>query len=147
CWVKGFAHESPMSPCRENPPCPWPGILGTVPAEFEACLREPAFSVGDVTFCIWRLCGDRGWQCGPVDYPPDQSDPDGSEDLLSPLDGQPETYQAWAENYYEREVSLETVQHIYGHRPLTAPVVSGLNPDVDLEGLESEIREIGYPQS
>lgn len=147
CWVKGFAHESPMSPYRENPPRPWPGILEAVPTEFEACLREPAFSPGDVTFCIWRRCGDRGWQRGPVDYPPDQSDPDGSESLLSPLDGQPETYQVWAESYYEREVSLEMVQHIFGHRPLTAKVVNRLNPDVGLAGLESEIREIGYPQS
>jgi hypothetical protein len=147
CWVKGFAHESPMSPYRKNPPCPWPGILEVVPTEFEACLREPAFSVGDVTFCIWRRYGDRGWQRGPVDYPLDQSDPDGSESLLSPLDGQPETYRAWAECYYEREVALEMVQHIFGHRRLTAKVVNRVNPDVDLAGLESEIREIGYPQS
>lgn len=136
-----------MSPYHENPRFPWPGILEAVPTEFEACLREPAFSGGDVTFCIWRRYCDHGWQRGPVNNPPGHSDPDGSEHLLSPLDGRPETYQAWAESYHEREVSLEMVQHIFGHRPLTAKVVNRLNPDVDLAGLESEIREIGYPQS
>lgn len=37
CWLKGFAHEYPMTPYRENPLLPWPGVLDTVPAEFAAC--------------------------------------------------------------------------------------------------------------
>ncbi|HYI31772.1 MAG TPA: hypothetical protein VD863_28390 [Bradyrhizobium sp.] len=68
-----------------------PGILDGVPAEFAACLREPAFSVENATFCIWRRYGDRAWQVGPVQFLPDHLDPDGSEFLLSPLDGRPET--------------------------------------------------------
>src|SRR3954451_18924006 len=31
CWLKGFAHEYPMSPFREQPPRPWPGVLEAVP--------------------------------------------------------------------------------------------------------------------
>jgi len=54
CWLKGFAHENPLSPYRENPKRVWPGVLDNVPGEFAGCLREPAFSVEDVTFCIWR---------------------------------------------------------------------------------------------
>src|SRR4051812_1215303 len=34
CCLKGFAHEYPMSPYRESPPRPWPGVLEAVPAEF-----------------------------------------------------------------------------------------------------------------
>jgi hypothetical protein len=93
CWLKGFDHESPMSPYRESQQRPWPGVLDAVPAEFAACLRERAFGVEDVTFCIWRRNDDKDWQMGPVEFPPDRPDPDGSAFLLSALDGRPESYQ------------------------------------------------------
>src|SRR4051812_44613786 len=109
CWLKGFAHEYPMSPYREHPPRPWPGVLDTVPAAFADCLREPAFSVEDVTFCIWRQHGDKVWQVGPVEFPPDHPDPDGSEFLLAVLDSRPESYRTWASDYYDRDVELGDV--------------------------------------
>jgi hypothetical protein len=145
CWLKGFAHEYPMSPYHANPKRVWPGVLDDVPDEFASCLREPAFSVEDVTFCIWRRYSDRSWQIGPVEFPVDHSDPDGSDFLLSDLDGRPESYQAWATDYYQREVSLESVKHVYRHLPLTAEVVSQLNPDLSLGELAADINEIGYP--
>jgi hypothetical protein len=145
CWLKGFAHECTMSPYRENPPKPWPGVLDAVPAEFASCLREPAFSVTDVTFFIWRQHGDRAWQMGSVQFPPNDPDPDGSEFMLSPLDGRAKTYRTWAADYYEREVELAAVEHVYLHRPLTPEIVSRLNPELSLDELAAEIREIGYP--
>src|SRR6187401_2388373 len=77
CWLKGFAHEYPMTSYRENPPRPWPGVLDAVPAEFGSSLREAAFGLADVTFCIWRRYVDPGWQVGPIEFPPDHPDPDG----------------------------------------------------------------------
>ncbi len=59
---------------------------------------------------------------------PAESDPDGFEFLLSPLDGRPETYQAWVADYYECDVELATVEHVYRHQPLTAEVVAGRTP-------------------
>jgi hypothetical protein len=144
CWLKGFAHEYEMSPYREIPPQPWPGVLDAVPAEFASCLREPAFSVGDVTFCIWRRYGDQAWQMGQVQFPPNHPDPDGSEFLLSALDGRPETYRRWATDYYERDVDLSAVTHVYQHRPLTPELVARLNRDVSLGGLAADISKIGY---
>jgi hypothetical protein len=145
CWLKGFAHEYPMTPYREIPKRVWPGVLDAVPAEFEECLREPAFSAEDVTFCIWRRHGDRSWGLGPVEFPAGHPDPDGSAFLLSPLDGLPRTYLEWAEDYSERELSLAAVEHVYRHRPLTSEVLEKLNPDVRLDGLAAEASEIGYP--
>ena len=145
CWLKGFAHEYPMSPYRENPKRVWPDVLDAVPDEFAACLREPAFNLQDVTFCVWRRYSDRSWQLGPVVFPTDHSDPDGSEFLLSDLDGRPESYEAWATDYYEREVRLAAVQHVYKHRPLSPEVVAQLNPELLLADLVSDINEIGYP--
>lgn len=144
CWLKGFAHESLMSSYYKSPPRPWPGVLDAVPRAFSRCLEEPAFDVVTVSFCIWRQPMDREWHVGPVSFPPGSADPDGSEDLLSPLDGLAETYRAWAADYYERDVDLAAVEHVYRHSPLTSKVVARLNPELSVEDLASETHEIGY---
>jgi len=144
CWIKGFAHEAAMTPHRTKLQRVWPGVLDSVPPDFGKCLKEPAFSVEDTTFCIWRRHVDSSWQKGEITFPESGSDPDGSQYLLSPLDGQPDTYQDWAEGYYERDVSLEAVIHIYAHRPITSEVIAQLNPDMTLAGIRSDIHEIGY---
>ena len=133
-----------MSPYAFDPPTLWPGVLTGVPEEFSSGLKEPAFKMADTTFCIWRRYGDTAWQRGPVQFPP-APDPDGSEELLSPLDGRPETYQEWAEGYYEQPISLEAVRHVYEHRPLTEELVAVLNPEIRLDDLAEDIKEIGYP--
>jgi hypothetical protein len=145
CWLKGFAHEYPMSPFRERPPRPWPGVLAAVPAEFAVCLREPAFEPEVVTFCVWRRYVDPAWKMGSVDFPPAHPDPDGSAFLLAALDGRPESYQLFAANYYERDVELAAVEHVYQHRPLTLGVIAQLNPEVSAGELAADISEIGYP--
>ena len=146
CWLNGFAHEYPLSLYRDDgTKRVWPGILDTVPDEFASSLREPAFDVENVTFCIWRRHTDRVWQVGPVPFPPDHPAPDGSEYLLSPLDGRPETYRAWASDYYDREVESTAVRHVYHYQPLTAEVVGRLNCDLTLADLANDIAEIGYP--
>jgi hypothetical protein len=142
--MKGFAHESPMSPYANESGKPWAGVLDGVPDEFKDFLSEPAFSIEDTTFCIWRKYTDSSWQVGSIDYP-EGDDPDGSEDLLSILDGQPSTYKEFAEEYYEREVELSAVEHIYQHRTLTSEIVAALNADIALGELKSDIEEIGYP--
>lgn len=91
CFLKGFDSEAPMSPGRNGAKTVWPGVLDGVPAAFARCLDEPAFGMEDTTFCFWRL-GNRPWQRGPVQFPSNKSDPDGSGRLLALLDGRPETY-------------------------------------------------------
>jgi len=142
--MKGFAHESPMSPWASDPVQVWPGVLDHVPAEFGEFLNEPAFSMSETTFCIWRRTEDESWQIGEIQYPEDE-DPDGSEDLLFILDGDPRTYQEFAEHYYECEIDLQSVTSIYEHRPLTSEIVKKLNPEVSLESLRSDVEEIAYP--
>ena len=142
--IKGFWHESSMSPWANDPEQVWPGVLDQVPSEFGAFLAEPAFSMDATTFCIWRRAQDKSWQTGRIRYPKEK-DPDGSEDLLSILDGNPKTYQQFAEQYYERAVDLDSVTAIYEHRPLTPEIVKKLNPDMSLKKLNSDLAEIGYP--
>lgn len=142
--IKGFAHESPMSPFASDPPKVWHGVLENVPSEFEGFLSEPAFSIEETTFCIWRRFSDSSWQIGDIDYP-EGDDPEGSEDLLSILDGNPKTYQNFAAEYFEEDIPLAAVKHIYAHKPLTANIISKLNAEVSKDELQDDIEEIGYP--
>jgi hypothetical protein len=158
CWLKGFAHEAPMTPYREENGAVWPGVLDTVPEEFQGCLREPAFMIDNTTFCIWRRYADGAWQVGPITFPEENDrDPDGSAYLLSPLDGKPQTYRDWAARYYSRpDLSLSAVHHVYEHRRLTNDLIAELNPQLAhemeveeitlLDVLEEDIEEIGYPE-
>ncbi len=141
--IKGFVHESPMSPYASQSGIAWAGVLDRVPDEFKGFLSEPAFSIESTTFCIWRTYTDSSWQVGKIDYPL-EDDPDGSEYLLSILDEQPSTYKKFAEYYYERQVVLSAVEHIYQHKALTSEIVAVLNSDASLDTLKSDVEEIGY---
>lgn len=146
CFLKGFAHEAPMSPYGRRPKRVWPGMFDGVPAEFAACLREPAFTIEDTTFCIWCRYSDVAWQRGVIEFPAG-ADPDGSESLLTALDGKPTTYKVWAEDHYEQPVPLAAVRQVYAQKPLTKKLVQQLNPDVRLEDLVADMKEIGYPDN
>ena len=142
--MKGFAHESTMSPWATDSEQLWPGVLDEVPSEFREFLTEPAFSMGDTTFCIWRRNEDTSWQVGQIEYP-QGNDPDGSEDLLFILDGQPSTYRKFAEQYYERPIELSAVAYIYQQKPLTSEILKILNAEVSRETLKPDLEQIGYP--
>ncbi len=146
CWLKGFDHEAIMSPFASNPPKVATGVLNGVPAEFAAYLAEPAFVVGETTFCIWRLYGDTIWRRGTVMLLENNQDADGSASLLQYLDCVPQTYSEWAKEYYECDVSLPAVRSIYAHQPLDQLLVRELNAEILLADLKSDIQEIGYPK-
>ncbi|MGW7366059.1 hypothetical protein ACWGI8_22140 [Streptomyces sp. NPDC054841] len=149
-YVRGFAHESPMSPYAEDGP--WPGVLDEVPEVFRSCVEEPAFSDEEgmpvITACMWRETGDDVWKTGTIDFPEGATgDPDGARHLFQLLaDRSAEAFQEWAEDYYEVPVDVEAVRHVFASRPLTDAVVAALNPEVTLAGLAEDIAEIGYPQ-
>lgn len=145
--LKGFAHESAMSPYRFDPPQVWPGVLDRVPPSFASFLSgpwtEPSDWLTDTTFIIWRTYQDTAWQCGDIQFPDDDY-ADGSADLLSLLDGNPQTYHTWAEEYYEHPVNIAAVAHIYEHKPITDEVIKTLNPHLSLDDLNPDMIEIGY---
>jgi len=155
CFLKGFDHTAPMTPYAKRSQRVWRGVLDSVPACFASGLNEPAFMMDDTTFCIWRQYDDNCWQCGKIKFPKTKLrfdgkpiDPDGSGDLLSPYDGKPETYLAWASDYFSRSkpLTLEHVRHVYAHKPLTAKLVKEINPKLTLAELAADITEINYPR-
>ncbi|MFD8389098.1 hypothetical protein ACFV2N_07775 [Streptomyces sp. NPDC059680] len=129
-YIRGFDHESPMSPYAED--AVWPGVLDSVPQVFHAQIDEPAFmddGVPRVTFCLWRETGDPKWHAGRIDFPSGHPDPDGSGWMLSlPMNPTPETFRSFAEDYYERPVDLRALRHIFERQPLTSEIVARLNP-------------------
>ncbi|PKV82946.1 hypothetical protein [Streptomyces sp. TLI_146] len=99
-YIRGFDHESPMSPYhRDDVPEPWPGVVDCVPEELRRFVDEPAFTDEDgtpvVTVCLWRLNGSSHWQTGTIDFPQGHPDPDGSE-WLFPLLVDPTPEGSWS---------------------------------------------------
>jgi hypothetical protein len=143
CFLKGYSHECPMPPYRKNPPAIWQGLLENVPNAFSAGLIEPAFSMSDVTFCIWRLYGERNWPTGQIEFPR-SADSHGSSYLLGFLDGKPKTHQRFAEDYSEADLAMESIRHIYQHLPLTTDSVESLNSDATLKMIAKDLKGISY---
>jgi hypothetical protein len=146
--IKGHAHESAMWASIVESGRPYPGVLEGIPEEFVDFRPEPPWAIEDfggfTTFCIWRRYTDPAWQVGPVELPPDPY-ADGSSDLLRLLDGDADSYRAWAEDYYDRPVARWAVEHIYAHLPIDEEVVRALNPQLSLMDLADDASDIGCP--
>lgn len=149
-YVRGFDHESPMSPYATDDNEPWPGVLDTVPGVFRECVEEPAFSdetdTPCVTVCLWRQHGDTVWRHGDIAFPDGDQNADGADWLFALLtDRKPEAFQEWAQDYYEQPVDLEAVRHVYAGQPLTEAVVTTLNPATTLAAVADLVVAAGYP--
>ncbi|MET4641073.1 hypothetical protein ABID95_000794 [Streptomyces atratus] len=150
-YVRGFGHESRMSPYGHDGE-PWPGVIDDVPDVFKPFVEEPAFTDEDgvpvVTACLWREATDDQWHHGTIDFPSNCADPDGTTGLFHLLvDRSPEAFRRFAEDYHEVSVDLEAVGELYALRPLDQELVSLLNVEVTLADLAQDISEIGYPQA
>jgi len=150
-FICGLDHESPMSPAINGGL--WPGLIDTVPAVFEAQVREPAFSNDgqlDATFVLWRQTSDDGWRTGVIEFPPygeHRTSPDGAQMLAILGDPSPDTYLAFATDYYETTLDAAAVAHVWALRPLDDAVVAALNPDLTLTDVQQDCDEIGYPSA
>ncbi|MBE1496034.1 hypothetical protein H4696_003134 [Amycolatopsis lexingtonensis] len=147
-YVRGFDHESPMSPYATDDYEPWPGVLDDVPAVFQECVKEPAFcdetGTPYVTVSLWREHGDTAWRHGTITFPGNGDD--GADWLFALLtDGTPEAFRDWAQDYHEMPIDLDAVRHVYAGQPLTADVVTALNPATTLAAVADRVVAIGYP--
>jgi hypothetical protein len=146
-FIRGFDHESPMSPANNDDEL-WPGLVDTVPEVFSGCVAEPAFSFDgtlEATVCVWRQQGDDRWHAGDLVFPAGD-DPDGADRLFRVLvEGSPVAYQRFAEDYYEAAVDVEAVGEIFALHPLADDLVRRLNPDLMVADLAEDLAEIGYP--
>jgi hypothetical protein len=144
CFIKGFAHESEMTPYKKNPPQLWPGLLTAVPKEFECSLREPAFDMPSTTFAIWRLNDDPAWSKDDIEYP-NHEYADGSSELLRPLTYSHAEFAAWLSENFEVDVNTAIVESVFAGRPLSESQMVELNPSQPLHALREAVRATGFP--
>jgi hypothetical protein len=144
CFIRGFDHESAMSPWASKPRKIWPGVLEHVPKQFSSSLTEPAFHMDDTTFCIWFPVGGQAWCQGEIAYPAG-SDPDGSSWMLSYYVGGPQTYRDFAEFYYEVDIPIDAIARVYQHEPLSPALIQALGSQRRYDQLRVEAAAIGYP--
>lgn len=140
--LKGFDHESALSPHAGDVYEVWPGIYDQVPDSLMAYLQDPALEHDVVTFCIWRASNEGQWQQGEVQIP--QGADDGSRWLLGTINKSPEDYVEWAEGYYDLSFDVETVKQIFAGVPITADMIHLLDSDRDAEQALMELNALGY---
>lgn len=137
CFIKGYDPEAAVADVD-------PGLFyRQVPDEFAAAAEEVAFTPENVTFCLWRTHSDPAWQSAIV--PAYGGRRDGSEGLLSALDGDPGSYLRFLEARLGGAPDAEPVAAVYAHRPLTPQLAGALGGMADWDDLVREAREIGYP--
>ncbi|WP_261300545.1 hypothetical protein [Paenibacillus andongensis] len=135
--IKGFDHESELSPYALDEHKVLQGIYDDVPKELLSLLEDDAIEKDDVTFCIWRENSDTNWHKGKVEIPKGKSD--GSDFLVGCIFHTPEDFVEFAEGYFELSPSLDVVAKIYDDFPITVEMINILNPDCDVKEVLQEL--------
>lgn len=102
--LKGFDHESEVSPYAQEEITIWPGVYQDVPTDLFKLIKDESVEPEDVTFCFWRLNGDSSWKQGTVKYT--NNEDDGSDWLLNVIPFTPEEYIVYASDYFEDDFNL-----------------------------------------
>ena len=155
--IRGFDHESDLSPWSRADERIDPAILDGFPPALQSVIDEPAFNAPEadeddeseidwsagpqieLTWCFWCLAPDDVWCTGSA------TDDGGATDMLAVvLDGTPRGYRSFAADYYEVELGDE-VDAVFDHVPMTAAMIHALNPEADVDDVLGELEEIGYP--
>ncbi|MBR2564210.1 MAG: hypothetical protein IKE29_06270 [Paenibacillus sp.] len=150
--IKGFDHESPLSPYAREDGEIYPGMYEGIPEELHSilCQHEEELNREDVTCCIWQEGDDLKWKTGSwMKYAlaeEHETDAEGGLDfLLGYIEETPEAYIDWAEGYYDmQEMSLAAVTEIYNHAPVNADLIRRLNPNRKVSVAMDEIKECGW---
>ncbi|SFB06269.1 hypothetical protein SAMN05216312_103298 [Cohnella sp. OV330] len=135
--LKGFDHESGLSPYAQDEHQVWQGIYDDVPKELLSLLEDEAIEKDDVTFCIWRKNSDTNWRKGKVEIP--QGESDGSDFLVGCIFHTPEDFVEFAVGYFEVSPSLDVVAKVYDDAPITEEMIHILNPDCDANEVLREL--------
>ncbi|MGE6259953.1 hypothetical protein ACQKCU_19085 [Heyndrickxia sporothermodurans] len=137
--MKGFDHESFLSPHARDEFAVYPGIYDNTPHALLTLLENDALEKEEVTFCVWRETNDTTWKRGDVVIP--EGEDDGSEFLLGTIYQDFEEYVEWARNYHDMPISMEIIQEIFSGIPISEEVIQSLNPDRNVDEAIKEINK------
>lgn len=140
--LRGLAHESPA--WAEGGEELSQALQSACPPELSEFVQEPAFRWDATAFCYFWQPETGAW-IRANDLTPFAKLDAGEAELFVHLTGTAEDYQTYAREYFEREIPIEMVRHIFEHKPIDVSVVAVLNPDTDFDEIEIELcHEIGY---
>lgn len=125
---KVFSNELKVSNTRLS--------LENIPTIFSDFKNEPAFDIDHATYFFWQAHYDKLWSVYPdnlIDYP-----------LLGFLVGDISVYYNWARDYYEKNIDKDVLEKIIVLLDVTADQLKVINPDISLEDISEDIREISY---
>lgn len=144
CIIKGFDHESELSPHAQEDFEVWKGIYDDVPKVLLDLLEDEAIEKDDVTFCIWQDKNHKEWRKGKVEIP--EGCNDGSDYMLSRIFSV-EGYVDWAKDYWELgdRLTIEEVKKVFNHQPITEEMIKKINPDRNIKETMEELIKIDYP--
>lgn len=133
CVINGFAHELDQ-PVKAD-------ITKGLPVSYqEFIFGEPVKTIG-TTFCIWSE--QDIWKTGKL-----KTHENGSDEMLSLLEGNPKDYLEFAKDYYEITLPFDVVAEIYSGEPLTIKRIESLVKEgekiANWELLKSDMKEIGF---
>jgi len=139
-FIKGRVAGSPLNTPREEDDIDW--RTEGLPGPLREYLREPAYDMQNMSFCLWSLKSVDGWRSGEPPMDGLLVVPLGRLDLL--LDD-PGEYRSWAEEYYERPLATEVVESFQALTPLSAKLLSEISPELSLAAVRDDLLEIGFP--
>jgi hypothetical protein len=139
--VRGFDHESPMSPFREDPPVEWPGLFAGLPTPLAYATKEPAFALEELTFACWST--GKAWVASSkVKFPKrGGADADGSKELLSCF---VTPFAKWAAGFYGERLHAASLAALEQGEPVTRAMLDALNPDHELAVVKEEAKLCGF---
>lgn len=140
CVIKGFDHESPISPFAQHDFRIWDGMFEGLPDHFAVFLDDETVKNDAVTFCFWKEYADAQWHKGPVVF--EEGEDDGSDYLLGLVHLNAVDFKNWADTYYEVQHSEAHIAQVYADAPLTDALILGINGSCDLEAVKNELKEL-----
>ena len=140
CVIKGFDHESEVSPHAQDEYKVWDGMYDGLPSHLANLLEDESVEKEDVTFCIWRENGDSEWRRGNVNY--ENGEDDGSGFLLGTIYSNGADFKEWADDYFELELSETLISDVFNGKPITDELIMGINSGCDLNTVKSELKEL-----
>ncbi|WP_086350603.1 hypothetical protein [Candidatus Enterococcus clewellii] len=145
CIIKGFDHESALSPHAQEEFKIYDGLYEQAPKELLERLFDPAIEHEHVTFCIWQTTGD-DWHKEETAIP--EGEDDGEEFLMGYFHSTVEAHSDWIKDYYEIELDQSLVllfRHFFYRKPITQTLLIQHGFGEQKERIFEELEKIGYP--
>lgn len=109
-------------------------ILKNIPKGFSNFKIEPAFSLQNVSYYMWKEDADIFWQISPEE--------NWSMEGLELLMGGIEAYHSWAEAYYCKKIDLSALVQVFTLKKIDNVLLQKLNCERSFDEIQEDFAEI-----